>query len=60
MNTVVTWWRMGQNATTRYGYDQARVMANDITNTFIRAVFLDGASGKPKPAVRRKETTNAR
>jgi hypothetical protein len=55
-SAVVTWWRMGKTATERWGFEQARVMADDIKNSFIRAAFMDGASGKPKPLVRRKET----
>lgn len=53
----VTWWQMGRNAVARYGYSHAIEMAQDIHSEGAYKLFLSGANGEPRPAVRPKKET---
>jgi hypothetical protein len=50
---IITWWRMGRNASIRYGIDKALQMSDDITSTGAKRLWRSGALGEPKPRVRR-------
>ena len=48
----VRWWSMGRAAVARLGRDRAIEMAAGIKYDGIRALFMSGVNGKPRPRVR--------
>jgi len=48
----VMWWAMGRASAAKHGADKATAMAEAIISAGVKALYLAGVRGEPRPRVR--------